>query len=186
MAEERSVQELFELWKKQVEDGVQAWSKALGQSQAFDPAGAWRPLVDPSMGAWSKLATQGPVTPDVLAQWKQFLDQCLAAWGKALEQAMGTEAFARALGAYVDRWLAPQGPLKQAAGQSAESALSALELPSRAQVAGIARRQKDLEDRIEALGDRLESCFSALMARLETPRGAAAPPAGASGAPDSP
>ncbi len=173
MAEEHSVRDVFELWKKQMEDGVQAWAKAVGQHQPPDPSGLWRPVVDPAMAAWSKLVAQGPMHPEALAQWKQFLDQCIAAWGKALEQAMGTEAFAQALRAYLDHWLAQQAPLTQAAGRSMESALSALEFPSRAQVAGIARRQKDLEDRLEALGDRLDSCFNALMSRLEVVQRAA-------------
>ncbi len=173
MAEERSVQDFFELWKKQMEEGIQAWAKAVGQHQPPDPSGSWRPVLDPAIAAWSKVAAQGPVHPEALAQWKQFLDQGIAAWGKTLEQAMETEAFAQALRAYLDRWLAQQAPLTQAAGRSVEAALSALDLPSRAQVAGIARRQKDLEDRIETLGDRLEACFSALMSRLEVVQRAA-------------
>lgn len=181
MAEERSVQDFFELWKKQMEDGVQAWAKAVGQHQPPDPSGLWRPVLDPVIAAWSKLAAQGPVHPEALAQWKQFLDQCIAAWGKALEQAMGTEAFAQALRAYLDRWLAQQAPFRPAAGPSLESPLSALDLPSRSQVAAIARRQKDVEDRLEALGDRLDACFSALMSRLDMIQRAAPPRAGREG-----
>lgn len=137
MAENSSTQALFDLWKKQIEEGTQAWL--------------------------TKLLAQGPMTPDLLAQWKQFLDQWIAAWGKVLEQAMGTEAFAQALGKYLEQWLALQAPVRKAAAESSEAMLSALGIPSRSQVVGIARQLADLEDRIEGLEDRL----GALMTRMD-------------------
>jgi hypothetical protein len=163
MAEDSSTQALFDLWKKQIEEGTQAWLRTVGQSQAVDPALFWRPFMDPAIAAWSKLLTQGPASPDLLSQWKQFLDQWIAAWGKVLEQAMGTEAFAQALGRYLDQWLALQAPAKKAAAESTEAVLSALGIPSRAQMAGLTRQLVDLEDRIEGLEDR----FGALMVRMD-------------------
>lgn len=155
MVENSSTQALFDLWKKQIEEGTQAWLRMMGQGQAVDPTLFWRPFMDQGIAAWSKLLTQGPVTPDLLAQWKQFLDQWIAAWGKVLEQAMGTEAFAQALGKYLEQWLALQAPVKKAAAESTEATLSALGIPSRSQVVGIARQLVDLEDRIEGLEDKL-------------------------------
>jgi len=151
MAENSSTQALFDLWKKQVEEGTQAWARMIGQAQAVDIA------------AWSKLLAQGPAAPDLLAQWKQFLDQWIAAWGKVLEQAMGTEAFAQALGKYLEQWLALQAPVKKAAGEATEATLSALGIPSRSQVMGIARQLVELEDRIERVEERL----AALMTRMD-------------------
>jgi len=163
MAENSSTQALFDLWKKQIEEGTQAWLRMMGQPQAADPTLFWRPFLDQGMAAWVKLLTQGPVTPDLLGQWKQFLDQWIATWGKVLEQAMGTEAFAQALGKYLEQWLAFQAPVRKVVGESAEAALSALGIPSRSQVVGIARQLMDLDDRIEKLEDRM----GALMTRMD-------------------
>jgi len=162
MAETPSLQALFDTWKKQFEEGTQAWAKLVGQGQAVDPAAFWRPLMDQGVAAWSKLFMQGPVTPDLMTQWKQFLDQWIAAWSKLHEQAMGTEAFAHTLGKCLEQWLTLQAPMKKFADESAETTLTALGIPSRSQVLGIARQVMDLDDRIHRLEERLD----ALMARM--------------------
>jgi hypothetical protein len=76
---------------------------------------------------------------------------------------MGTEAFAQALGKHLEQWLSLQAPMKKVTEESAETVLSALGIPARSQVVGIARQLADLEDRIEELGDRM----SAWMTRME-------------------
>ncbi len=163
MAERPGTQALFDLWKKQIEEGTQAWAQMMGQGQMADPTQFWRPFMDQGIAAWSKLFTQSPMTPEYLSQWKQFLDQWIAAWSKALEQAMGTEAFAEALGKHMEQWLNLQAPMKKATEESAEAVISALGIPARSQVIGIARQLVDLEDRIEGLEDRM----SALMTKMD-------------------
>ena len=140
---------------------TRAWAWMMGQAQAVEPTQIFRPFMDQGMAAWSKLFTEGPLTPDLLRQWKQFLDQWITAWSKALEQAMGTEAFTQAPGKHLEQWLSLQAPMKKATEESAEAVLSTLGIPSRSQVVGIARQLVDLEDRIEGLDDRM----SALMAK---------------------
>ena len=163
MVENPNTQALIDLWNKQMEEGTQAWAKLVAQGQAVDAAAFLRPFMDPGMAAWAKVFAQGSVTPDLMSQWKQFLDQWIAAWSKVLEQAMGTETFAQSLGKYLDQWLTLQAPMKKVADESAETTLSALGIPSRSQVVGIARQVMDLDDRIERLEDRLD----ALMARMD-------------------
>lgn len=160
MADEAGAQALFDLWKKQMDEAARVWAQRIGQTPAPDPAAFWQPLVDSGLAAWSKLPAHGPVAPDVLGQWKQLLDQSIAAWGKALEQAMGTEAFAQALGKYLDQWLSQQERSTKVMTQISEATLSALGLPSRSQVTAIARQQKDLEDRIDRLDDRLDALMT--------------------------
>jgi len=166
MADDAGTQALFDMWKKQIEEGTQAWARMMGQAQATaappDLTQFWRPFMDQGIAAWHKLLAQGPVTPDIMAQWKQFLDQWIAAWGKVLEQAMGTETFAKALGKQLEQWLSTVGPAKQAADQTAEATLQALGIPSRTQVTGIARQIMDLEDRIEGLEDKLGTLLSTI------------------------
>jgi hypothetical protein len=53
--------------------------------------------------------------------------------------------------------------MKKVTEESAEAVLSALGIPARSQVVGIARQLEDLEDRIEGLDDRM----SDLMAKMD-------------------
>lgn len=163
MAERSNTDVLFDAWKKQIETGTKAWTQAMGQAQTVDPAQFWRPFMDGSIAAWAALMSQGPVSPDLMAQWKTFLDEWIAAWGKALEQAMGTETFAAALGRHLEQWLVLQAPIRKAAADAGEATLGAMGMPSRADVTGIARRISDLDDRLEGLEDKL----GAVMARLD-------------------
>ena len=150
-------QQFFDLWKRQVEEGSQAWMRTLGQGQPADPQSFWRPFMDQGMAAWSKVMTQGPPSADLMGQWKQFLDQWIAAWSKVLEQAMGTETFAQAMGKQMESFLNTSGPAKKAAEQQIDAGLAGLGLPSRSQVIGVAAQIVQLEDKVDGLEDRLDA-----------------------------
>ena len=156
MADNSGTQQLFDMWKKQVDEGTQAWLKMAGQGQAPDPQAFWRPFMDQGMQAWSKVMTQGTASPDLMAQWKQFLDQWIAAWSKVLEQAMGTENFAQAMGKQLEGFLNVSGPAKKAAEQQIDASVAGLGLPSRAQVVALARHLAQVEEKIDALEDKLD------------------------------
>ena len=161
MAEAPS-QQLLDLWRKQMEDGTQAWLKMVGQGQPADPQAFWRPFMDQGMAAWCKVMTQGATSPDLMGQWKQFLDQWIAAWSKVLEQAMSTEPFAQALGKQLEGFLNTAGPAKKAAEQQMEAGLSALGVPSRSQVVGLARQLVQLEEKVDGVEDRLDAILDRL------------------------
>ena len=157
------VQNALDLWKKALEDGTQAWVRALGQTPsptaspgAPDFSQFWRPILGQGMEIWQKAAAQGGVSPEFAQQWKSFMDQWIEVWSKALGQAMGTEGFAQALGRYLDQTLAAQGPLKKGLEQYTDQALRTLGLPSRGQVVAVASQIVALEERIEGLEDRLD------------------------------
>jgi hypothetical protein len=140
--------QLFELWKKQFEEGAQTWARLVGpQPHAAatppDPTAFWRPVLDQGVQTWAKLFAQTPATPELLTQWKQFLDQWIEAWSKVLGQTMGTEQFAKLMGQSLDQFLVAHGPVKKAADQYVEQALQALNLPSRSQVTAALRRLGD-------------------------------------------
>src|SRR5262245_48027157 len=163
MSNPNPVQDAFEIWKKALEDGTQAWVRALGQSAAPQPqpnipdfGQFWRPILSQGMDLWQKAAAQGGVSPEFAQQWKAFLDQWIDVWSKALGQAMATEGFAQALGRYLDQTLTAQGPLKKGMEQYTDQALRTLGLPSRSQVVGVASQLVALEERIEGLEDRLD------------------------------
>jgi hypothetical protein len=129
MADHTATEQFFDAWKKQMEEGTQAWAKAV---------------------------QQGVASPDLLTQWKDFLDQWLAAWDKTLLQVMQTDAFAETVGKRLDQWLSVQAPVRKAAAESMETMLQALGLPSRNQVVGIARQLMELDDRLEDIEARLK------------------------------
>lgn len=151
-----AAEQLFDLWKKQVEEGSQAWLRALGQGQPADPQSFWRPFMDQSMAAWSKVMTQGTPSPDLMAQWKQFLDQWIAAWSRVLEQAMGTDTFARMMGKQLEGFLNASGPAKKAAEQQIDASLAGLGIASRAQVVALARHVAQVEEKLDGLEDKID------------------------------
>jgi hypothetical protein len=158
MTETPSSQQLFEVWKRQLEEGAKSWAQLMTQAPAPPPEPAsfwWKPMFEQGLAQWARIFAQTPVTPDLMTQWKQFLDQSIEAWSKALSQAMSTEAFAQMMGKTLDQWLAAQAPAKRAAEQSVEAVLQTLHLPSRSQVAGVAKQIAELEERLERLEDAL-------------------------------
>ena len=160
-------QQLLDMWKRQVEEGTQAWLRMMGQGPAaaappMDPQAFWRPFMDQGMAAWSKVMTQGSApSPDLMAQWKQFLDQWIAAWSRVLEQAMGTDTFAQMMGKQLEGFLNVSGPAKKAAEQQVDASLAGLGLPSRAQVVALARHLAQVEEKIDALEDKLDRAVRA-------------------------
>jgi hypothetical protein len=169
-------QQLLDMWKRQVEEGTQAWLRMMGQGQApvtpsLDPQAFWRPFMDQGMAAWSKVMTQGTPSPDLMAQWKQFLDQWIAAWARVLEQAMGTDRFAQLMGKQLEGFLNVSGPAKKAAEQQIDASLAGLGIPSRAQVTALARHVAQVEEKIDTLEDKLDR----VLRRLADPAGPARP-----------
>jgi Poly(R)-hydroxyalkanoic acid synthase subunit (PHA_synth_III_E) len=165
MATANATQELFDLWRRSLEEGTQAWLKAMGPAgfpptpptaAPFDFAQFRRPLLTQGMDVWQTAAAQGKVSPEFMQQWKTFMDQWIEVWSKALGQAMATEGFAQGLGRYLDQFLAVSGPMKKAIDQYNDVALKTLGLPSRGQVVGVAAQVVGLEERIERLEDRLD------------------------------
>ena len=167
--------QLFDMWKKQVEEGSQAWLKMLGTPQAapMDPQAFWRPFMDQGVAAWSKVMTQGQASPDLMVQWKQFLDQWIAAWSKVLEQAMGTEAFAKTLGKQMEGFLNAASPVKKAAEQQLEASLAGLGLASRSQLIAVAQQLIQLEEKLEGVEDKVDTVLRRLEAGGRGPVGSA-------------
>jgi hypothetical protein len=158
-------QQLFEMWRKQLEDGAQAWGKLLSQSAApsgADPMAFWRPMIEQWVQASARAFSQTPMTPDVMSQWKQFLDQSIEAWSRALGQAMNTEAFAQMLGRYLDQWLVATAPVKKATDQAVDQALQTLNLASRSQLTAVAKQIVDLEERVERIEEAVNAVLKAV------------------------
>lgn len=153
-----AAQQLFEMWRRQFEEGAQAWTRVAGAGAtpaATDPSAFWKPLVDQWVQAWSGAFARTPVTPDVMTQWKQFLDQSIDTWSRALGQAMNSEAFAQMLGRYLDQWLAAYAPARKAGDQAVDAALQTLNMASRTQLTAVARQLVELDERVERVEETL-------------------------------
>lgn len=165
MTEAGAQQQLFELWRKQLEEGAAAWGKLLSPASApppTDPMAFWRPMVEQWVQASARAFAQTPMTPDIMTQWKQFLDQSIEAWSRALGQAMNTEAFAQTLGRYLDQWLVASGPIKKATDQAIDQTLQTLNLASRSQLTAVARQIVELEERVERIEEAVNAVLRAV------------------------
>jgi polyhydroxyalkanoate synthesis regulator phasin len=157
----------FDMWRKQLEESTQAWTRLVGQAAPpappADPIAFWRPVLNQGLEQWARMFAQAPASPDLMTQWKQFLDQWIEAWSRVLGQAMGTEAFAQHMGRSLESWLAAQAPLKKAGEQALEQTLQGLNLASRSQLTSVARQIVELEERLE----RVEEGVQAILGRLD-------------------
>ena len=129
-------QELLDMWKRQVEEGTQAWLRMMKQAPA--------PTTAPNIGM------------DPQAFWRPFMDQGMAAWSRVLEQAMGTDTFAKMMGKQLEGFLNVSGPIKKAAEQQIDASLAGLGIPSRGQVTALARHVAQVEEKIDALEDKVD------------------------------
>jgi hypothetical protein len=163
--------QLFDLWRRQLEESTQAWARLVGQAPsapaaAPDPLAFWRPVLNQGLEQWARLFAQTPASPELMGQWKQFLDQWIEAWSRVLGQAMGTEHFAQLLGRSLEGWLAAQAPLKRAGEQALEQTLAGLNLASRSQLTALAKQVVDIEERLE----RIEEGIATVLRRLDKAR----------------
>jgi hypothetical protein len=157
--------QLFDMWRRQLEESTQAWARMVSQAPAAppDPMAFWKPLLNQGLEPWARMFAQTPASPDLMAQWKQFLDQWIEAWSRVLGQAMHTQSFAEQLGRSLEGWLIAQAPLKKAGEQALDQSLQALNLASRSQLTSVAKQIVELEERLE----RVEDGIQAIVERLD-------------------
>jgi hypothetical protein len=157
--------QLFDMWRKQLEESTQAWARMVSQAAPAappDPTAFWRPVLNQGLEQWARMFAQSPASPDLVAQWKQFLDQWIEAWSRVLGQTMSTEGFAQSMGRSLESWLAAQAPLRKAGDQALEQALQGMNVASRSQLTSVAKQIVELEERLE----RVEEGIQAVLARL--------------------
>jgi hypothetical protein len=102
---------------------------------------------------------------DPTGMLKSMRDSSMDAWGKAMVQLVNTEAYAQATGVMLDTWLASSGPFRKALESVMTQVLTRLNLPTRADVIGVAERLTNIEMRLDDLEAKLEE------ARRPAPRG---------------
>jgi polyhydroxyalkanoic acid synthase PhaR subunit len=97
---------------------------------------------------------------DPFAAWKSFYQMNEEAWTQMLEQMMGTQAFAKAMGQWLDNSLKAQ----DAARKNVEASLSAMNFPSKGditrlaeQIVAVDAKLDDVSFAVEQLGDELRA-----------------------------
>src|SRR5687767_8885254 len=165
MADNATPNQLFDLWRKQFEEGAAAWTRMTSPPPPTpsDPTAFWRPVLNQGLEQWARLLAQTPMTPDLAGQWKQFLDDWIDAWSRALGQAMNTEAYAKMMGEHLNQWLVSHAPTKKAVDQQIDATLHSLNMASRTQLTAVAKQVVELEERLE----RMEDGINAILKRLD-------------------
>lgn len=97
---------------------------------------------------------------DPFAAWKSFYQMNEESWTQMLEQMMGTQAFAKAMGQWLDNSLKAQ----DAAKKNAEASLSAMNFPTKSEITRLAEqivavdaKLDDLSFAVEQIGDDLRA-----------------------------
>ena len=87
---------------------------------------------------------------------KGMRDSGMEAWSKTMIQLVNTEAFAQGTGTMLDAWLTTSVPFRKALEAAMTRVLAGLNLPSRADVTGLAERLTNIEVRLDDLDARLD------------------------------
>jgi hypothetical protein len=93
---------------------------------------------------------------DPTGMFKSMRDSSMDAWSKMMIQLVNSDPYAEATGTMLDAWLSTSGPFRKAIETVMTQALTKLNLPTRADVIGVAERLTNIEMRLDDLEAKLE------------------------------
>jgi hypothetical protein len=93
---------------------------------------------------------------DPTGMFKTMRDAQLDAWSKAMIELVNTDAYAQATATMLDAWLGTSVPFRKAVETSMTQALTNLNMPTRADVTGLAERLTNIEMRLDDLDAKLD------------------------------
>lgn len=105
---------------------------------------------------------------DPFGLWRELRDSQLEAWSKAMVELVNSEPYARAMGLAIESYLTTSAPYRQLLEQVMLQALQQAQMPSRADLAGLAERLTNIEFRLDDLD-------AALAARTPAPTATGGP-----------
>ena len=139
-----------EAWKEFNESASRMWSLTPQGSQvsAVDPYGlfqSWQQFFDTT--------TQGGknTSADPFAIFKQWYDATSESWSKTVGEAIATEQFAEAIGRFLDSYTSFNIMFRRAN----EQYFSNLQLPTRSDIARVAKLIVNLEEKVDRIEDTL-------------------------------
>jgi hypothetical protein len=98
---------------------------------------------------------------DPTGMLKGLRDANLDAWSKMMIDLVNTDAYARATGTMLDAWLANSAPFREALQLALTQVLTKVNLPTRAEVTGLAERLTNIEMRLDDLDAKLDETLRA-------------------------
>src|SRR4051812_23038976 len=87
---------------------------------------------------------------------KSMRDAGMDAWSKMMIDLVNTEAYAKATGAMLDAYLTTSAPFRKALEATMTQVLTNLNMPTRADITGLAERLTNIETRLDDMEARLE------------------------------
>jgi hypothetical protein len=93
---------------------------------------------------------------DPTGMFKSMRDSSMDAWSKMMIQLVNSDSYAQATGTMLDAWLTGSAPFRKALETVMTHVLAKLQLPTRADVTGLAERLTNIEMRLDDMDARLE------------------------------
>ncbi len=93
---------------------------------------------------------------DPTGMLKTIRDANMETWSKMMIEYVNTDAYARVTGEMLDAWLSNSAPFRKAIEAAMAQALGNLNLPSRAEVVGLAERLTNIEMRLDDMEAKLD------------------------------
>ncbi len=155
-------EELFGIWQRSMEQGLETWKRLFNQPQSVDMLQFWTLLFLRGLETWTQTLQQGGSVPDAIARWKKLMDESVESWAQIVSETMDSEGFAAANGRLLQQYLNAVGPLRSGIQAGSEDFYRAMNLPSRKQVTSLASQIVSIDARLEALEDKLGELIGSL------------------------
>lgn len=139
---------LFDVWNAAFQQHRSFWTQTASVTQAADPAQVWHQLFTLWTEFYAKAATLSPET--FQAAQKLWMEQ-LEVLSHGFANAMGTEAFAAMQNTLLAQTMVWQDKTAKALQPQIDSALQAMQLPSRGQIDRLFERLIGLEERLDEI-----------------------------------
>jgi hypothetical protein len=117
----------------------------------------WVTLLDPRIKG--KTMSQQYDVFDPTGIFKNMRDANLDAWSKTMIQVVNTDAYAQATATMLDSWLTSSVQFRKALEAAMTQALTNLQMPTRADVTGLAERLTNIEMRLDDLEAKLDEAL---------------------------
>ena len=108
---------------------------------------------------------------DPTGMFRHMRDTSMDSWSKMMIQLVNTDAYAQATGAILDAWLSTSAPFRKLLETTMTQVLTNLNLPTRADVTGVAERLTNIEMRLDDLEAKLGENQRATRKAPVKPRG---------------
>jgi hypothetical protein len=93
---------------------------------------------------------------DPTGMFRSMRDAGMDAWSKMMIQLINSDAYAQATSAMLDAWLTSSAPFRKAVESTMTQVLTQLNMPTRADVVGLAERLTNIEMRLDDMEAKLD------------------------------